>query len=386
MTKHRICLCIVLSVLLVLVFPVRPMSQPAPPAPLKLGPDFKIDSLTGSQCLQLKNSPATCQDGFPPDQCQITKERVATKCAELSLSFATYVSVFLDNVRDKIFELLLAIAAAAGALASGWLNHVNSKLRRTVSNLKVRIVDPFFERPDAYRHFATNMVLIGEGGSGKTTIVHALTGSDRVHPDISTNEMSTYTLVNEMTIEKKDETYRRLARIYTDDYVGQNWTQGALNEKVKLRQDFVKSTTLVIVVDLVKPGSSLDPAKPQEKIDKSRVKYQNNAYGDQSIQTLSRLLGDKGQIVLFINKFDLIEPRSGATREEAIRSYGPLIERLEHLRGVRLSVIVGSAFTGSGIVGYDGGVDAQKSLYKLVLDHCDEVGPDLMKALSDAVR
>ena len=148
---------------------------------------------------------------------------------------------------------------------------------------------------------------------------------------------------------------------------------------MKARQVFVQSSTLVIVVDIVEPGSKTVPLQRLEKPQASRVREHLRAYNEGAIQTLIALMGRRSQIVLFINKVDLIYPLTDEVRLAILQAFHPLIERLEEIRGVALHIILGSATTGMGITGYDWGNEGHKSLYKFVVDHAEEVDPDLLK-------
>jgi hypothetical protein len=294
---------------------------------------------------------------------------------------------FVDCAAAIIFSVLgLAVANLVA-----WINarKASAEARRSneqVTKLESRALDPFFERPAEFEQFATNMILIGEGGSGKTTLLHALSGAPEAKPDVATLDLSTYTLVHEISIERKGRALRRLTRIYSDDYEGQNWVQAVKNDLVRTRQQFIKSSTLVIVVDLFAPGSKSEPAKRRAKIDLRRVKEQLGTYNDPAIQSLAELLGENGQFILFINKIDLIYPPTDELVDEARAAYGPLVERLNDIRGARLRIVVGSAATGQGVVGYDNGHEEQKSLLRLVIDHSERIDVEQMKAMRDGKK
>ena len=251
-----------------------------------------------------------------------------------------------------------------------------------VSRLEDRVLDPFFLRPVEYEQFATNLILIGEGGSGKTTLLHALTAASEANPDIATAESCTYTLVHEISVEKQGKVERRLTRIYAEDYEGQRWVIGSQNKNLSIRQRAITSSTLVIVVDLVSPSSKNDLSKKLDAIDKARVRHQLEAYGEQSIQTLTHLIDPAAQrqIVLFINKVDLVQQPIDVVRADAKKAYSRLIERLEDVRGAEFHVLIGSAATGLGVVGYDEGHKSQRSLLKFVIDKSSKINIAQMKA------
>jgi GTPase SAR1 family protein len=284
-------------------------------------------------------------------------------------------------IREQATAVVLALISLIFAALAAWLKFRFHRLKAKMGLISSRIFDPFFPRPVRFDQYATNLILIGEGGSGKTTIVHALSGANEAKPDVSTAAMSTYTLVNEISIETNNQVARRLVRIYTDDYVGQNWVQGSQNERLKARQSIVKSSTLVIVVDVAEPGSKTAPPSRRDTFQVSRVRDHVRSYNDQAIQTLVALMGTRAQVVLFINKLDLIYPLTDEIKSAIVQAFRPLVERLEEIRGVKLHVILGSATSGAGLVGYDWGAQEKKSLYKFVIDHAEQIDPSLLEKL-----
>jgi hypothetical protein len=122
----------------------------------------------------------------------------------------------------------------------------------------------------------------------------------------------------------------------------------------------------------------------QERFQLARVKEHVQLYTEHSIQTLVSLMGPKAQIVLFVNKMDLIYPLTDEIKSDIKKALRPLIDKLEVIRGARLHVIFGSAATGLGIVGYDMGSQENKSLFKFVVDHAEKINPALLEQLKHA--
>lgn len=345
-----------------------------------------LQKLDRAQCDRLRQNPITCPDGPQNQLCKTTKVAVETICTPI-LAQTTYFDFVPDNVRKALTEnlavILVTLIGLASAAITAWINQKRSqfaKLRAEVAQkddrvkaLERRVMDPFFQRPMAVEQYATNMILIGEGGSGKTTIIHALTSSDKVRPDVATGSLDTFAIIKEITVVKDDKITRRIYRIYTDDYVGQEWTQGTLNPYVRKRQEIVRSSTLVIVVDLVEPTTRTDPQARQEEYSRTRVRDQLSAYNDLAIQTLVNLVGPGGQVVLFINKIDLIYPLTDEKLASIRQAYAPLIRRLSDLRGIRFHIIFGSAATGRGVVGFADGENDKLSLQEVIYKHAEQI-------------
>lgn len=373
----------------------------APAAALPVPPGWQaidITKLTKEQCDQLKLHPLICPDGDPSAACRLVKQYSELKCPEvLDAALDILPKGFRESFVNYTALIILALLSLLASNVIGWVNGYKSRAeakrlkasvdrsQERVEILEGRVLDPFFERPLDFDQYATNMILIGEGGSGKTALVHALSSAGEAQPDVATDEVSSYTLVHEITIGQKGKSKRRLVRIYTDDYVGQDWVQGTQSPMVRARQRYVRSSTLVIIVDLVAPGTRLKPALRRDRIQTTRVKEQLRIYNEPALQNLSSLLGDGGQIILFINKIDLIYPTTDETISEAKQSYAPLIQALSEMRGVKLKVLVGSATTGLGLVGFDQGNSDQTSLLKLVTDHAEKIDLKLIKAREEVV-
>lgn len=372
----------------------QPAPKAATPAPNPAWQSIDVTKLDAAQCQRIADTPPqACAEGDPGAVCRVAKSKVELACKELvGWSVWDYLP---KGSKEKFVEyaalIIFAVLGLAVANLLTWINALKASAEARRSNeqieiLEDRALDPFFERPADYDQFATNMILIGEGGSGKTALLHALTGAAEAKPDVATPDRSTYTLVHEISIEQKGRVVRRLTRIYSDDYEGQNWVQGVSNDQVRSRQKFIPSSTLVVVVDLVAPGSQSSPAKRRAKIDTKRVREQLGIYNDPAIQTLAQLLGPDGQVILFINKIDLIYPFTDDIVEEAKAAYNPLIEQLSDIRGARIRVLVGSAATGESVVGFDHGHEDQKSLLRLVLDHAEKIDIRQLKAARDGKK
>jgi hypothetical protein len=148
--------------------------------------------------------------------------------------------------------------------------------------------------------------------------------------------------------------------------VGQRFDNAVYNPHLEKRRKIVPPSILVIVVDLFQ-GPVIEGAG---RFDDERIKKQIEFYTNEGIlQILGSVLANGKQIVLFINKIDMALPRTGVDLTRlAKEKYKPIKDALTLMRGKQISVIVGSAKTGQGVVGYDGGVDNDRSLFKVILD------------------
>ena len=298
---------------------------------------------------------------------QSTIDQLNAHCAGLpDIPVKSLFEIALEKVEphyEKIAGVLIAGLLALLALLKTKLERV----RRSASEALKRLADPFLGENFEYDSRALNVILVGEGGSGKTTLIHSLTAAPEAVPAIATDSISTYSLVQEMTVTIKNKTVRRLFRIFIDDYVGQRFVDALNHTDINRRLDKVPATLLVIVVDLFKYEKSKQ-GQLRQKIDPKRVKDQLAAYHDNVVQLLLDRASSSKHIVLFINKIDMISPMTPEIFQAAEKAYEELINTLNDVRGKQLHVIVGSARAGIGVVGYDEGHVDQKSLLQVMHD------------------
>jgi len=317
---------------------------------------------------------ATCPNGGFPKICDAIAKadknviaQVQDKCATLQIPKPESIwDVFLKGLKPHYTEIIgVLIAGLLAALA--WLKISFNNLRNNARKALSRLADPFISLDLEYDSRALNVVLVGEGGSGKTTIIRSLTAAPEAVPAIATDSISTYSLIQEMTVQSEQGEKRRLFRIFIDDYVGQNLPEALEDDAINNRLQMIPATLLVIVVDLF-PYEKDTQNSLKKEIDTDRVAYQIGIYNEPVMQILLRRAQSSKYVVLFINKIDMISPLSPKKISDAIAAYKPLIEKLEDKRGRRLHVIVGSARAGNGVVGYDEGHEDQKSLLQIMHD------------------
>lgn len=282
----------------------------------------------------------------------------------------------------KTSGLLEALVAALGA---GGV-YLLTRLRMRVVQLTRRLGDPMMEKGEArdFRSYGVNVILVGEGGSGKTSLIRALSGSRNAAPSRSTALPSTYCIVHEVDVESSDprrfgQSQRSLRRIYANDYQGQATNQLTGTGELKLlheREAAIPATVLVIVVDLFRPPSPGEGAPPlRPTIDGRRVKEQIAAYAEGLVQILLGISTRLVRVVLFINKADLVAPFDGNTRALIIEAYKPLIAILgRRARQANFNVLVGSAATGAAVVGFeDPHRPGIETLYELLVNSMVEI-------------
>jgi len=276
-----------------------------------------------------------------------------------------------DRVRETFLNstlvdgiLGLLTAAAATGLAY---------LRRRLKELEKRLGDPFFASTiqSAFETKGVNLVLVGEGGSGKTSIIRALSGSKIANPAQTTLTLDTYNLVWEVDVNRGGNSKaRRITRVYVEDYRGQATKDLAFNTTVVERENSIPATVMVIVVDLFRAVGPLGPpASPSANWDDDRVSLQETQYSETTLDILAGISKRIVHVCLFINKADLIRPYTRDSTANIRNRYMALATRItQEFGGVRFTSIVGSATSGWGIVGHDEADSNTKTLLEILAD------------------
>ena len=219
-------------------------------------------TLTEQVCSSLDPSTAPCPEGADAKACAEYRQTLVENCKDLSQPWfkrSNFGDIW-EAIASPVAAVLITLVTVICGVVITWLN---SKMKR-FQELARRTADPFIPNPPPFEHFATNVLLIGMGGSGKTTLIRALTGAKEANPNIGTDEASNYSFVSEISVEKEGNLIRRLYRIYVDDYVGQDYDAGVSNSKHAARRQHISSSTLVLLVDVFPKRSTTDP-RPRTK-------------------------------------------------------------------------------------------------------------------------
>lgn len=307
------------------------------------------------------------------NHCKVAANRESIYCKALLSNQclpALTLKLCEDKIRDAAGGVLTrvgdwlskndSLVNAAGAVLVAALLTVIAWMQRKLTDLRARILDPFRPtvRESPLQVKAVNVVVVGEGGTGKTSLIRALTGCEKADPSVPSKGFRLYTCANEVDVRQgPDQIQRVLTRLYIEDYEGQKTNIRVNDEGVKRREAVVQSTVLIIMVDLFPTVARTAPKlTPQELWDQGRVDFQMSQYAEAMIDVLANMSSKLTKAILFINKFDLIRPTQGVELAEARvqNAYRPLIDRLDRaFAGMKFSVIVGSAATGLNVSGYE---------------------------------
>jgi len=138
----------------------------------------------------------------------------------------------------------------------------------------------------------------------------------------------------------------RDCHLVVDDYKGQNagTLTEALTKAAANGEGAPDYSAIVLVVDLFPAESMNDtPRQAGTHWDATRVKFNLDQWEDVAYDLVRGFAPNANYICLFINKVDLIEPRSHAVESSIKAAYSELIERMEvRARGAEFNVLVGS--------------------------------------------
>ena len=261
-------------------------------------------------------------------------------------------------------ELILLISSAITAGVIAWLQKLRGNigaLKDSLLKYKRRLSDPVLSTPSLSSDVeGVNVVLIGDGGVGKTSIVRALSGSPFADPHSASDGEETYALAQEVDlIGRNSEPIRRMTRIYLEDHKGQDISGMMLSETVTKRQKMVPSTVIVIVVDLFASQKNM---KKQASFQKKRITEQLSKYNSDALKTIRHKFYYNSKtedktvkaVCLFINKIDLLKTIDTASLAAAEKAYEPLIDDMnQKFADAGTYVILGAAAVGWGVVGHN---------------------------------
>jgi tRNA A37 threonylcarbamoyladenosine biosynthesis protein TsaE len=273
-------------------------------------------------------------------QTEITTAAAPPKESSLASQITDFLGAGLRDptIREKIF-------AGTGVLIAGWLAILVPKKKA----LARRLAGPRFGLPANSKEYSNRVLLVGLGGAGKTSLIQKLTADPRADPRVRSARFETYSLVHEVVSEEEARVYR----IDIDDYRGQNqgdlvaaWTQ--MNRDAEA----VAIRSLILVVDLFPPAAHGEIAQPQETISAERVKQTIEQWSDAAISAIMGLASDElNYLCLFINKADLLLPRTAESQRLILRAYQPLVECLaKRSGGILFETKIGSTASDESIV------------------------------------
>jgi GTPase SAR1 family protein len=201
-----------------------------------------------------------------------------------------------------------------------------------------------------------SVLVLGLGGSGKTSLIKSVTNNPDANPKIKSADFKIYDTAVGITNPAGAE-FKKM-RLFISDYAGQNLTtlfSGFINEQRNLysqmRYGYLNS--LILVVDLFDPPENNDDViKPKSNWEQGRVKENLNEWNKQVLQAVVGLFtkADFKYICLFINKIDLVNNLTAEKKKEILEEFSSIYDTLEQFgNGLTVERIIGSASDGTGI-------------------------------------
>jgi GTPase SAR1 family protein len=225
-----------------------------------------------------------------------------------------------------------------------------ARKRKTENYYRHGLRDPVRIGPKERRN---SMILVGLGGTGKTTLIRSLIRDPKANPDERTEH---YELYHGAQSAKGDE-YKYL--FFISDYKGQDIATlvgSFIAQQLKLYSAMAYGhvQTIILMVDLVSPRNDYRDPDPQpvDEPDPERIKLHIEQWSELALDAVKGLITDDSlrHVCLFINKVDLIRRRGQEADEKCIKKFDPLRERLIARFGNRVHVILGSTRAGTGLV------------------------------------
>jgi len=261
----------------------------------------------------------------------------------------------INGVYTIIVAVIAAIASIVAAYIQSGRRQAAEKERDHFQDQAAGITLPA-KIPGADRRNA--VMLLGIGGSGKTSLIRALFHDKEANPTEATEDYEIYRHKSQASplIAARSSDVPAV-HLFISDYKGQDL--GSLVRAFILQQKMPYSpmaynyvTAVVFVVDLVAPPTSKGAAVALvSEPSVERVRAQLTQWSDAALDAVFGMITDTLQYgCLFINKLDLLERRTPAEDDKIRRLYRPLADRIAKRCGdAKFEVIVGSACDGTRV-------------------------------------
>lgn len=261
---------------------------------------------------------------------------------------------------DLISIIVAAVLTVIGIFVGKTMerNFLKKEIEDTRKNIRNEVKQAYELPIQVPVHDKRNSaIIVGIGGSGKTSLIRGLLNNKDANPDEKTLEFEIYSGDRYSTKNGSDSTGSRYW-FYVADYRGQNIGQLVRSFIVQQKRQFSPLayghiTSLVLVVDLIPPkdDSDSDELSRQVEPDKNRVDTHLNEWNNTALDAVFGLLTEEIKYVcLYINKIDLISQRSEEDEKNYISMFNPILKKLkDRAKHVNITTYLGSAKEGTCI-------------------------------------
>lgn len=212
--------------------------------------------------------------------------------------------------------------------------------------------------PQTYEEFYNKVFVLGEPGTGKTTLVRSLTLNVNADPRVKTEKPRIYTFLHETIYANSDfpqSDFAVVTRVDVNDYRGQSLAEALVQFQSVNPQSKAKTwTSLILIIDLFDPPrDNQSLVQPQPNWSEARVRHHVQCWPANQLNAQIDMVRRAGQLrylCLFVNKLDLlVNANTDHIRaiEEATR---PIYDTLlEASSGAICERIIGSTQRGIGV-------------------------------------
>lgn len=245
------------------------------------------------------------------------------------------------------------IAAIIGALATIYTTLSKQKeIEEIKDSFKLPVKIPSTDKRNS-------ILLIGLGGTGKTSLIKALLNNHEANPNEKTENFEIYK-GDRLSIKSNQEKNTENNRFwfYIADYKGQNIGQLVRSFIVQQKKPYSPLaygyvTSLILIVDLFPPKDDVDDEdiKRQVKYNDARIKEHLLQWNDTALDAIFGLLTSELRYVnIFVNKVDLISDRKFEADERILKTYKDLEQKIKKRSGrATVKTYLGSARAGTSV-------------------------------------
>ena len=267
--------------------------------------------------------------------------------------FTDFCMVMQVNL-PELFAKAPTVITGVTSILSGLYNlkqaRDKSQLKLRVNEVERGIVEPVQIGSSETRN---SIVLLGLGGSGKTSLIRNVFQQKKATPERTTSEYTIYRSSHSIENQK--------CNFFVSDYVGQNLGNlvGSFIEQQKIpfsEMSYGYINSLVLVVDLFPPKASpVSPdLEPAEQPDLERVTRHLHQWNETALDAVFGMLTvpELSYVCLFVNKYDLISNNSPQSRRSIEALYQKLYAYLSFKvsgQGVESEMMLGSASSGESL-------------------------------------